>query len=77
MSLFGDKALLKLKDFLLECEKTNSKFDLFSGKYLVLKSGISVNDSTHGVARISKKGNRRFHFKSRYLLGCRRTRWGK
>ena len=51
MSLLDDKDFLKLIDFLLECEKTNSKFNFFSRKYLALKTGVSANNSINGVAR--------------------------
>ena len=52
MSLSDDKASLKLRDFLLECEKRNSKSNLFSRKDLVLKVGVSENHSIYEVVRI-------------------------
>ena len=55
MILLDDKALLKLRDFLLECEKINSKSNFFSEKYLILKAGVSTNDSIDGVAKIAGK----------------------
>ena len=52
---FGDKAFLKDRYFLLECNKIVSKFNLFSRKDLVFKAGVSSHDLTHGVARITGK----------------------
>ena len=53
--LSHDKALLKLRDWLLEHEKKKSKSNFFSGKYFVLKSSVSTNDSMNGVPRIVGK----------------------
>ena len=56
-SLSDDKAFLKLRYFMLECEKTKSKSNFFSRKDLVLKAGVSANDSIDEVSRIlGKKG---------------------
>ena len=55
ISLLDDKALLKLKCFLLECEKTSSKSKLFSAKALVLNEVVSENDSIDEIARITVK----------------------
>ena len=55
MSILDDKTFLKLRYFLFECEKNNSKSNLFSGKELVLKTGVSSNYSIDGVAIISGK----------------------
>ena len=60
---------MKLRDFLLECEKTISKFNLFSRKYLVSKTFFSGNDSIDGVARIvGKAGISGFTLKADALL---------
>ena len=54
-SLSDDKVFLKLRAFLLECERIDSRFNFFSGKYLVFKADVSTNDSIDRVARISGK----------------------
>ena len=55
MSLSDNKAFLILRNFLLDCEKINYKFNLFSRKDLVLKTDVSANDSIDGIARIVGK----------------------
>ena len=55
MNLLDNKYFLKTRDFLLECEKINSKSDFFSRKDLVLKAGVSANHSIDGIARIVRK----------------------
>ena len=52
MSLSDDNDFLKLRDFIFECEKTDSNF---SRKDLVLKVGFSENNSIDGVSRIVGK----------------------
>ena len=69
MSLSDDKAFLKLRYFLLECEKINSKSNFFSGKHLVLKAGVSANYAIDGLAKITgKEGIEGFTLKSDSLL---------
>ena len=60
---------MKLIDFFLECDEMNYKFNFFSRKHLVLKVGVSENDSIEGVARISgKEGTSGFTLKVDTLL---------
>ena len=69
MSLSDNKDFLKLRDFLLNCEKQKSKSNLFSSKDFVLKGGISANDSTDGVATLpGKEGTEVFTLKVDALL---------
>ena len=53
MILLDDKSFLKLRDFLLEHEKTNYKCNFSSRNKLVLKKDFHANDSTRGVAKIT------------------------
>ena len=55
MSLSDDNAFLKVRDFLLDCEKKNYKFNFFSRKESVFKVNVSANGSTYGVAIIVRK----------------------
>ena len=69
MSLLDDKALLKVRYFLLESEKIVSKFKLFSRKDLVFKTGVSAHESTDVIARIlGKEGIQSFTLKACTLL---------
>ena len=69
MILLDDKAFLKFRYFLLEFDKANSKFNLFSRKDLILQEGVSANDLIDGVAIISgKEGTDGFTLKDDILL---------
>ena len=68
MKLSEDKNFLKVRDFLLECQKIVSKFNFFSRKYLTFKEGVSAHCSIDGVARIAgKEGTEGFTLKVHIL----------
>ena len=73
VNLLDDKSFLTVRSFFLECEKIAFKFNFFSRKYLVFKTGASSHDSIDGVARVAgRQGIAGFILKADTLLNAER-----
>ena len=78
MSLSDDNAFLKVRDFLLDFEKKNYKFNFFSRKESVFKVGVSANGSTYSVAiTVGKEAITDFISKADNLLNAEGLGWTK
>ena len=76
MNLSDNKTFLKVRNFLLECEKIVSKFNFFSRKDSVFKEGVSSHESIDMVDRIAvKEGIVGFTLKVNTVLSAELLAW--